>query len=151
MSLPISRRRFLTQSATVAAIGSLGPNLLLRGRDAGGSRLNIAVIGANGKGQVDTGKVALDHNIVALVDIDEKRLGSAAKTLARKYTDAKIEAPAAPKGYTDYRKMFDEMSKSIDAVIVSTPDHSHYPAATTCAFSIGLRPQDDDPGHPLCG
>jgi predicted dehydrogenase len=131
MSFPISRRRFLRQSTTLAAAaGALGPNLLLRGREAGSNRLNIAVIGANGKGQVDTGKVALDHNIVALVDIDNQRLESAAKTLARKYSDAKTAtAPSAPKLFTDYRKMFDEMSKSIDAVIVSTPDHSHYPAA----------------------
>src|ERR1700712_2650630 len=108
----ISRRHFLTQSAVLAAAGALGPNLLVRGREAGSRRLNIAVIGANGKGQVDTGKVALDHNIVALVDIDHKRLESATKTLARKYTDAKVELPAAPKRYTDYRKMFDEMSAS---------------------------------------
>src|SRR5207237_6845812 len=31
--------------------------------------------------------------------------------------------------YTDFRKMFDEMAKSIDAVTVSTPDHTHAPAS----------------------
>jgi predicted dehydrogenase len=132
MSTPntsLSRRRFLTQSAAFAAASAFGPNLLLRGLGAGTKRLNIAVIGANGKGQVDTAKVALEHNIVALVDIDQLRLESATKTLAKKYTDAKVNVPAAPKGYTDYRRMFGEMSGSIDAVIVSTPDHSHYPAA----------------------
>src|SRR6266853_867028 len=128
-SSSLSRRRFLAHTAAFAAGAVLGPNLLLRGREAGSSRLNIAVIGANGKGQVDTGKVALDHNIVALVDIDSTRLESAAKTLERKYTEAKVEVPAPPKRYSDYRKMFDEMAEGIDAVIVSTPDHSHYPAA----------------------
>ena len=129
-SSPLSRRRFIQQSAGIAAATALGPNLLLRGQDAAGKRLNIAVIGALGKGQVDTGKVALEHNIVALVDIDSKRLESAAKALQKKYTDAKQEGRQAPKLYTDFRKMFDEMSNGIDAVIVSTPDHTHYVAAT---------------------
>ena len=65
----------------------LGPNLLLRGQNTAGKRLNIAVIGASGKGTVDTGKVALDHNIVALVDVDSKRLADAGKALDKKMTE----------------------------------------------------------------
>ncbi len=125
----VSRRRFLAQTASLAATAALGPNLLLRGRDAASKRLNIAVIGALGKGQVDTGKVALEHDIVALVDIDSKRLESAGKAWTKKYTDAARTVPQSPKLYADFRKMFDEMSQGIDAVIVSTPDHTHYVAA----------------------
>jgi predicted dehydrogenase len=87
------------------------------------------VIGANGKGSSDTKGVALDHNIVALVDVDSKRLEKAGNDLAKIYTDAKRDVPQAPKLFTDYRKMFDEMSKDIDGVIVSTPDHTHFAAA----------------------
>jgi len=125
----VSRRRFLTQTAGLAATAALGPNLLLRGADAASKRLNIAVIGALGKGEVDTGKVALDHNIVALVDIDSERVAKASESWAKKFTAAGQTVPEAPKTYADFRKMFDEMSKSIDAVIVSTPDHTHYVAA----------------------
>jgi predicted dehydrogenase len=125
----VSRRRFLSQAAGIAATAALGPNLLLRGRDAASRKLNIAVIGANGKGQVDTGKVCLDHNIVALVDIDNDRLASATKTWAQKFTDAGQTVPETPKGFADFRKMFDTMANSIDAVIVATPDHTHYVAA----------------------
>ena len=51
----LSRRRFLTQTAGVAAATVLGPNLLLRGQNTAGKRLNIAVIGALGeKARVDT-------------------------------------------------------------------------------------------------
>ena len=61
------------------------PSLFLRGQNTTGKRLNIAVIGASGKGAVDTSKVALDHNIVALVDVDSVRLASAAKALEKRY------------------------------------------------------------------
>jgi predicted dehydrogenase len=125
----VSRRRFLAQTAGLAATAALGPNLLLHGQDSASKRLNIAVIGALGKGQVDTGKVALDHNIVALVDVDSKRLESAGKAWEKKLKDAGKPLPQSPKLYADFRKMFDEMSKGIDAVIVSTPDHTHYVAA----------------------
>src|SRR5258706_10296508 len=113
----VSRRRFLAQTAGLAATAAIGPNLLLRGADAASKRLNIAVIGALGKGQVDTGKVALDHNIVALVDIDSKRLETAGRAWEKKFNDAGRLLPQSPKLYTDFRKMFDEMSKGIDAVI----------------------------------
>ena len=125
----LSRRRFLTQTAGVAAATVLAPNLLLRGQNTASKRLNIAVIGASGKGQVDTSKVALDHNIVALVDVDSVRLASAAKALEKKYADLSDTTRQSPKFYADFRKMFDEMADGIDAVIVSTPDHTHYVAA----------------------
>src|SRR5690606_19661440 len=56
-------------------------------------------------------------DVVAICDIDDQRLENA----AQRFTKAKR--------YNDYRKMFDEMQGSIDAVTVSTPDHSHAPAA----------------------
>ena len=40
------------------------------------------------------------------------------------------------KGYTDYRRMFDAHEGEIDAVMVGTPDHHHYPA-TIIAMMLG--------------
>jgi hypothetical protein len=74
--------------------------------------LNIAAIGAMGKGESDTNYCS-GENIVALCDVDSERC---AKQL-QKYPQAKF--------YRDFRIMFDEMGKSIDAVTVSTPDHFH--------------------------
>ena len=75
-------------------------------------KLNIAAVGAGGKGYSDiTG--CKSENIVALVDPDEKRA-------SRAFT----EYPNAAK-YKDFRRMFDKETNNIDAVTVSTPDHMH--------------------------
>ena len=129
VSSPFSRRRFLGRSATLATGLFTAPNLLLRGQNGAGKRLNLAVIGANGKGQSDTQAVTLAHNIVALVDVDQNRLDEAAKKNEKNHLDAGGSAPKAPKLFKDYRKMLDEMAGEIDGVIVSTPDHTHYVAA----------------------
>src|SRR5262249_2625229 len=79
--------------------------------------VRFACIGVGGKGSSDTADANKSGTLVAICDVDERRLGTAAE----KYPKAKT--------YTDYRKMLDEMAKSIDAVTVSTPDHSHAPAS----------------------
>jgi predicted dehydrogenase len=79
-------------------------------------KLNIAVIGAGGQGLTDLEGVS-GENIVALCDVDWERAGEA----CRKY-------PKAPR-YWDYRTMLREMDEKIDAVTISTPDHTHFPAA----------------------
>jgi hypothetical protein len=110
-----SRRDFLKTTCFTASGLVLGAPVLLRGQNLN-SKLDIAAIGAGGKGESDISDCA-SENIVALCDIDHKRC---AKSIQR-FPNAKL--------YTDYRKMLDEMGKSIDAVTVSTPDHHHAPAA----------------------
>ncbi|MBI3849998.1 MAG: Gfo/Idh/MocA family oxidoreductase [Verrucomicrobia bacterium] len=121
----ITRRRFLTDS-TKAATAIAAANLLLRpGRAPGAPRrlspnekLNIAFIGVGGQGGADLDSVtrAEDVNVVALCDVDENRLNSAG-----------AKFPAA-KRYRDYRKLL-ETEKSVDAVTMGIPDHSHAPAS----------------------
>jgi predicted dehydrogenase len=124
----LDRRTFLARSAALAGLALTGPNLLLRGRDAASKRLNIAVIGAAGKGQSDRQNVAKDHNIVALVDVDRDRLDSAVAASLKQAQESNPNA-RPPQAFTDFRKMFDGMAKEIDAVIISTPDHVHFVAA----------------------
>jgi predicted dehydrogenase len=76
-------------------------------------RIRVAGIGIGGKGWSDIEQAARGMDVVALCDIDEERLDKRAATW-----------PAAKK-YFDYRKLFDEMMRDLDAVVVSTPDHSH--------------------------
>jgi predicted dehydrogenase len=80
-------------------------------------KLNVALVGVGGRGEAQLGAAGAMENIAALCDVDERNLAAAAK----KYPKAKT--------YVDFRKMLDEMERSIEAVMVSTPDHTHAPAA----------------------
>jgi predicted dehydrogenase len=80
-------------------------------------RVRFACIGVGGKGDSDTDDAGTYGEIVALCDIDEKVLDRK----SMKFPRAKL--------YFDYRKMLEEMGDKIDAVTVSTPDHTHAPAS----------------------
>ena len=115
----ISRRRFLGVSATAAGAAGLFtivPSYAVSGlgQVAPSDKLNIAGIGVGngGKGRVNLNNMK-SENIVALCDID----WDYAKSTFELYPDAKR--------YVDFRKMLDEMGKSIDAVVIATPDHTH--------------------------
>lgn len=113
----VSRRDFL-QKTTAAAIGSffiVPRHVLGKGFRAPSDKLNIAGIGIGSKGFSDISNASNNgaENVVALCDVDWK-LGQRAFD---KFPNAKK--------FKDFRKMFDEMSKDIDAVTISTPDHTH--------------------------
>jgi len=112
-------RRELMGAAGAAATFLIVPRSMLGGtaENAPSNKLNIASIGISGMGAGDVNDVSNGNNMVALCDVDERH---AAKTFERFPTVKK---------YKDFRKMFDEMEKSIDAVTVSTPDHFHAVAA----------------------
>ncbi len=112
-----SRRRFLQRTAGAAAAFTIVPRCVLgQGATPPSEKLNIAGIGAGGMGGGDINSVSGGNNIVALCDVDLRR----ASTI-EKFPEAKV--------YRDFRKMFDEMEKKIDAVVVGTPDHTHAVAA----------------------
>jgi len=123
MSKGITRRGFLKG----AAVGGFSFLLLRDSRLAFGyeanDKLNIAVIGCGGRGGSNLGEVS-SQNIVALCDVDSGALADAAKN----HPNAKV--------YADFRQMLDQMHKQIDAVVVSTPDHTHA-AASIMAMKMG--------------
>ncbi len=109
-----SRRKFIKS----ASIGALGFQVVPSRVFGANERVALAGIGAGGKGSSDiAGARDAGAEVVGLCDVDAGRLNQAVK----KYPGSK--------GYTDYRKLFDELGKSIDAVTVSTPDHMHFHAA----------------------
>ena len=81
------------------------------------SRLNVALIGVGGIGGASLSHLLKtpEANIVAFCDVDDARAASAYKA-----------HPNIPR-FRDFRVMLDKMDKDIDAVVVSTPDHMHYP------------------------
>ena len=125
-----SRRDFLRRSAFAA--GAASTSLWTVGnyswsQEAGKSpndQIRFASIGVGGKGDSDSNDAGRFGDLVAICDIDEKTLESKGKKF-----------PKAKRFY-DYRQMFDEIGKSIDAVTVSTPDH-HHAVASALAMRLG--------------
>jgi len=109
----VSRRSFLAQSGAALATFSVVPPHVLGadGQVSPNNKLNLAVIGAGGRGADDLQDLK-SENVVALCDVDWDR---AAKTFK--------QFPDATK-YRDFRVMLDK-EKTIDAVLVATPDHTH--------------------------
>ena len=120
----LTRRQFL--SRTSAAVGTVTFAFPFVGRVLGANeRINIACIGVGGKGDSDSSDAArCGGNIVAICDVDRNTLAKKAK-----------QFPQA-RQYTDFRKLLDEMGRDIDAVTVSTPDHTHG-VATIRALKMG--------------
>ena len=116
-----TRRQFL--SRTTLAVGAAALSFPYVGRVLGANeRINVACIGVGGKGDSDSSDAAAcGGNIVALCDVDRNTLAGKVRQFENKFPEVKQ--------YRDYRKMLEEMDKSIDAVTVSTPDHNHGIAA----------------------
>jgi len=117
MSRRRSRREFLTNSALATAGFWVAGRTAAAGRSPN-EKLNIGVAGVAGRGGGNLGQVA-GENIVALCDVDERKLGTAAKRFAKAKT------------YFDWRKMVDQ--KDLDAVVCSTTEHTH---ALVCAWAL---------------
>jgi len=114
----MDRRDFFKHTA-MAGTGSLllGATSASARPPSANARIRFACIGVGGKGDSDTNDAGSHGEIVALCDINSKVLDE----MGKKYPKAKK--------YFDYRKMLEEMGSKIDAVTVSTPDHTHAPAS----------------------
>src|SRR5437773_4215566 len=129
-----TRRDFIKSTSLFAGAAAISAPYFLRAAGAN-ERINIACIGVGGKGASDSSNaLAVGGNIVALCDIDSNTLNVKNKSL--KDRAAMENRTYDAKLFRDWRKMFSEMAKSIDAVTVSTPDHVHGLAAIT-AMKLG--------------
>jgi predicted dehydrogenase len=119
----ISRRAFVGGAAT-AAVFTVVPRHVLggAGRTPPSGKLNIAAVGTGGRGGDNLAGLS-GENIVALCDVDANTVAAASS----RYGKAKT--------YRDFRVML-ETEKDIDAVVVSTPDHTHA-VATIMAIKMG--------------
>ena len=123
-----SRRSFIKNSATATAGAFVLPQFsIAQSGPSANSKLNIAMVGAGGIAYMAYPPLR-SENIVALCDVDANKL------LEHKEKHPDIEKART---FNDFRVMFDQMHKEIDAVVISTPDHTHF-AATMAAMERGL-------------
>ncbi len=160
----LDRRAFVRSAATAAAgCWILGDSRSARSY-AANEKLNVAVIGAGGMGAWNLAHVAGENvqflpglriepaaqpemtgeHIVALCDVDERSAADSAPGRRNPPGDTFARYPRAKK-YHDYRRMLDELDHQIDAVVVSTPDHSHAPASVA-AMRRGKHVYCEKPG-----
>lgn len=112
----MKRRDFIKYSAAFASITLLPSSVWALAKKG---RLRTAHIGVGGMGAEDL-KAISSHELVdvaALCDVDSNALRAAIKL----HPEATV--------FSDYRRLFEDMGREIDAVIVSTPDHTHAPAS----------------------
>jgi len=106
----MKRRRFLKSTAFAGTAALILPRIKLFGAEAPSNKLNIALLGTWGRGEAHFAGIAKE-NVVALCDVNEKHLASA----AAKFPNAKQ--------YVDWRKCLEQ--KDVEAVICCTADHTH--------------------------
>ena len=115
MAKEMSRRSFLKKGAAAAIGLAVVPSTVLGkkfGHTAPSDKLNILGVGIGGRG-ASVLKGLESQNIIGLCDVDWK------------YAEHVFQRYPAAKRYNDYRRMYDEMLKSADAVMVATADHTH--------------------------
>ena len=118
-----SRRNFIKKTAIIGSGIFIVPRHVLGGSGftPPSDQLAVAAVGAGGKGTSDINNAYNNgkNRVVALCDVDPQN----AKKAIQKHSDAKL--------YKDYRVML-EKQKDIDAVTISTPDHTHAVVAHAC-------------------
>ncbi len=116
MSNYLTRRSFFVLTAQAAASALYLPRTARAEPSEG---LRLAQVGVAGMGRSDYNSLT-SHNharYTVFCDVDAKRL------------DGILGHQGSGKGFSDYRKMFDEAADKFDAVVISTPDHMHAPIA----------------------
>src|SRR5213592_3710556 len=122
-----SRRKFIKNASLATAGFFIVPRHVLgRGFVAPSDKLNIAGIGAGGKGESDLFEFSKspNANIVAHCDVDDRQC----KKSRQRFPKANY--------YKDFREMLDKEKNNIDACSISTPDNIHA-VATIAAMQLG--------------
>lgn len=135
----MKRRKFITRSLTAAAGTIIMPTIVpssVIGKNPPSDKINIGWIGCGRQGRGDVaGAMRFDSAVyVAVADVDSNRA-----TLGKKYIEDGYKRrtgssnPVDVKVYSDYRELL--LNKSIDAVMITTPDHWHSQPAIEAALA----------------
>jgi predicted dehydrogenase len=112
----MKKREFLKRAAALSSVAFIPSSIWGLGQSG---RLRTAHVGLGGMGMADLKSISSHDlvDVVALCDVDSNALAKAQKL----HPKAKV--------FADYRVLLEEMKSEIDAVIVSTPDHTHAPVS----------------------
>lgn len=122
----MKRRAFLT-AAAAAGGSAIAPFAIGKPGASANSKVNVAFIGSGGWiAQQPYNQGCREENLVAFCDVDRN-------LSAENMKNWRTTQPF----FDDFRVMLDKMHKEIDAVVVSTPDHTHF-AATLMAMERGI-------------
>lgn len=121
----MNRRLFLKRTALTAGTLAASPWITappLLAATGTGERLNCVQIGCGGRGMSHLDAIINGNrqNLVAIVDVYEKRFD-----VVKKWLKDKNQDPDRVQVFTDYRRMFDKIGKQIDAIFIATPNHQH--------------------------
>ncbi len=119
-----TRRRFLRSGALAGSVLILPRGLRAQGRPPANERVRLALIGVGGRGKAALSAL-LDEQIVAFCDVDHAR--GRADIAGDRKSKGMLERFPDARWFHDYRIMFERMADQIDAVVISVPDHMHYP------------------------
>ncbi|WP_221032544.1 Gfo/Idh/MocA family protein [Actomonas aquatica] len=116
----LSRRSFLKKTS-IASTAAMAFPAIMKGQGGAASpnsKLNLAIVGVGGRGR-NAIEALVGETFVAFCDVDDKMAAEAYQNY-----------PDVPR-FRDYREMFATMGDKIDGVVISTPDHMHFPIAMT--------------------
>ena len=124
MNTSLSRRQFLRRAASLGAGVAVAGPWALRSRASANAKLNLGFIGVANRAAANLEEVAAltdAVNVAALCDVDDRFLAQ-----------ARVKHPAA-RTYRDFRRLIEQ--KDLDAIVVSTPDHTHAVAVAAALHS----------------
>jgi len=119
-----TRRQFIKSSAVVAGWSILPSGVWSKSPN---SKFCTAHIGIGGMGKGDLGNVS-SHPMVQVVGLADVNRGAFGSPKVKELSDAAQ--------FADYREMLLTLGEKIDGVVISTPDHTHFPA-TKMAMEMG--------------
>ena len=133
MSKNFSRRQFMKRTGMGAASALAFP-AIVRGQDLN-SKLQTGFVAVGGRAAAHTqNSHRLGCQAIAFAEVDKTAWGGV--------TDK--EGWKEAKGYTDWRKMFENHGEELDVIFVATPDHTHYGPSMT-AISMGIHCYTEKP------
>jgi predicted dehydrogenase len=130
----LTRRQFVKRSAAFGVVSAVGFPSLIRGQGLN-EKLQVGFIAVGGRAGAHTGAAHEEGcQCIAFAEVDKGRWGGVLEK----------EGWGQAKGYTDWRKVFQNHGKELDVVFVATPDHTHFAPSMT-AVSMGIHCYTEKP------